>query len=180
MTSDMKHYLLTLMALLTAMTLAAQDNRIFIDDFEIDRDSTVTVPVMLANVDPTRGIQFNLTLPQGLTLGDYEETPYSVKYKMSITCRHKTDQDYYMLLLVPSRPVCFPPDTARVINLTLAASSDFKGGTIDVWQCRGSTKDNHTIVMGGDAVQVTVPEASLIGIPIEQKPAEDQFFNKRD
>jgi hypothetical protein len=174
---DMKHYMLTLMAVLASLTVTAQSNRIYIEDFEIDCDSAKMVQVMLANVDPTRGIQFNLRLPAGLSIEDYDETAYSRRYSMSLTSSFVPDYDGYLMFLYPSQAICFPPDTMAVIKLTLAASHDFRGGDLLIWQCRGSTIDNETIYMDGDTTHVTVPTSTLIGIPIDQKPTEEQYFN---
>ena len=91
------------MAVLATLTAAAQGNRIYIEDFEIDRDSTKTVQVMLANVDPTRGIQFNLTLPAGLMFEDYEETAYSRRYTMSLTSRFVPEYNGYLIFLYTSK-----------------------------------------------------------------------------
>ena len=44
---------------LLALSGAAQTNRIYIDDFEIYPDSTVTVPVVFANESRARGLQYN-------------------------------------------------------------------------------------------------------------------------
>ena len=64
----MRYHLLMLAALMLAMTGMAQNNRVYIEDFEIEPGSLITVPVLLANESPTRGFQFNLSLPQGLTI----------------------------------------------------------------------------------------------------------------
>ena len=40
-------------ALLMAFTALAQGNRVIIEDFEIAPDSTLTIPVLLANTDST-------------------------------------------------------------------------------------------------------------------------------
>ena len=76
------------MAVCMALCAMAQNNRIYIEDFEIDPDSTVTVSVILANESPTRGVQFNMTLPPGLILKSSKVTAYSSEYFMSMTCRY--------------------------------------------------------------------------------------------
>ena len=58
----MRHFVTTLLAVCVAVCAMAQANRVYIEDFEICPDSVVTVPVMLANVDETRGVQFPGTL----------------------------------------------------------------------------------------------------------------------
>ena len=62
------------MALLLALTLSAQGNRVYIEDFEIEPGATDSVLVLLSNVDPSRGLQFNLSLPQGLEICEYDLT----------------------------------------------------------------------------------------------------------
>ena len=57
-------------ALLVALDAVSQSNRIYVEPFEICPDSIVAVPVMLANESPTRGLEFNMTLPEGLVVDD--------------------------------------------------------------------------------------------------------------
>jgi len=173
----MRHYLLTIMALLAAMCAMAQSNRIYIEDFEIDPDSTRVVPVMLANTDPTRGLQFSMTLPAGLRLMDYKATAYARDYEMNLTMNYNANDSSYLMFMYPSAPICFPPDTRAVVNVTLEAAPNFKGGEIAIWKCRGSTIDNMTIYLDGDTTLVTVPASSLIGIPMDRKTSGDQYFN---
>jgi hypothetical protein len=59
----------------------------------------------------------------------------------------------------------------------LKAAPDFKGGLLPVWKCRGATIDNRGIVYQNDTAIVTVPTASLIGVPMDQKSDDDKFFN---
>ena len=71
-------------ALLSLAAVAQQRNRIYIENFEIYPDSSLTVPVMLANMDSTRGIQFNITLPFGLKISECNLTPYAKEYDMHL------------------------------------------------------------------------------------------------
>ena len=166
-----------LLTLLVSASGLAQSGHIYIENFEIMPDSTVTVPVILANTDSTRGIQFNLTLPEGLTIADYTTTPYSNSFNMSVSCRSYDFKDYFLVMMYPMRPVCIPPSTEEVILFSFTAAPNFKGGDLLVWKCRGSTIDNHMIRMDGDTTAVSVPASSLIGVPVDQKPLEDQYFN---
>ena len=173
----MRRYLMISVALLAACCALAQGGRVYIEDFEIVPDSTLTVPVMLANTDSTRGVQFNMTLPDGLSLEEYSATAYSKSYDMTMTTRWSDAGNYYLVILFPSSRICFPPATADVIQFTFKADADFKGGDIALWKCRGSTIDNKAIPLDGDTTTVSVPASSLIGIPIDQQPVKDQFFN---
>lgn len=172
----MKQCLSIIFAVLLALPVMSQVNRLYIDDFEIEPDSLKTVSLMLANESPTRGFQYTLTLPQGIYLDDAEVTSYSREYRMSISC-NVLDEHSFLVFVFPSIRVCYPPDTAAVVNLTFGAASDFKGGIILIDDCAGSTIESQSFPVDGDTVQVTVPESSLIGIPVDKQPVKDQYFN---
>lgn len=173
----MKHYLTMIVAVLMALPCWAQGNKLYIEDFEIEPDSSLTVPVMMANADSTRGVQFNVTLPEGLALEGYAVSDYSRDYEMTMTCRLADDGTYYVVMVYPNGRICFPAGTEPVALLTFTAGSAFKGGTISVWKCRGSTIDNHVIEFDGALTTVTVPASSLIGVPIDKQPVKDEYFN---
>ncbi len=160
-----------------ALGIMAQTNRIFIEDFEIEPGTIDSVPVLLTSVDPSRGLQFNISLPAGLSYRSSEVTDFSNKYNMSMSCNYSRKDSCYSVFLYPPGRYCYPADTTvAVAYIWLQASNDFKGGTIITWKCRGSTIDNNTIYMDGDTTMVTVPTASLIGIPYDM-PVQDQYFN---
>lgn len=168
--------MMVMMAALLAFAAGAQQrNRIYIENFEIYPDSSLIVPVMLANMDSTRGIQFNITLPIGLGISECELTAYAKEYDM-----HLFDNNNAGVLTIGMYPfsrVCFPPDTVAVMTINFNAKTDFNGGEIYMWKCRGSTMNNTTIFIGDDTTTVTVPSSSLIGIPIDQKTDDDLYFN---
>lgn len=173
----MRYFATALLAVCMALFTMAQNNRIYIEDFEISPDSTVTVPVILANEDPTRGVQFNISLPSGLIYKKSHVTEYSEEYGMSLTCRYSNRDGCYTVFLYPMAQICYDPDTAAVMTITFAAQSDFKGGTISIWKCRGSTINNKPFVIPDASTNVTIPAASLIGIPIDNEPVHEEFFN---
>ena len=174
----MKKFILMSLALVSVLGVAAQTNRIFIEDFEIEPGATDSVAVMFSSVDPSRGLQFNISLPAGLTYLGSDVTEYSVNYNMSASCNYSRKDSCYSAFIYPPGRICYPADTtAAVMYIWLKAKDDFKGGTIITWKCRGSTIDNNTIYMEGDTTTVTVPQASLIGIPVDGQPVKDQYFN---
>ena len=152
------------LALLATIGVAAQTNRIFIEDFEIEPGTTDSVAVMFSSVDPSRGLQFNISLPKGLAYMGADVTEYAANYNMSVSCNYSEKYRCYSAFIYPPGRICFPADTtAAVMNLWL--------------KCRGSTIDNNTIYMDGDTTTVTVPQASIIGIPADNQPVKDQYFN---
>ena len=102
----MRHCLLILLAALAAISAFAQSNRIYIEDFELDADSTRVVPVMLANSDPTRGFQFNMKLPAGLKMMDLEATAYAIDYEMSVTANYNAADSNYLVFMYPTVRIC--------------------------------------------------------------------------
>jgi len=172
----MRRYMMVMMAaLLSLVAVAQQRNRIYIENFEIYPDSSLIVPVMLANVDSTRGIQFNIALPFGLKISECNLTPYANEYDMHLF--ENNNGGVLTIGMYPFSRVCFPPDTMAVMTINFEAMADFKGGEIFLWKCRGSTMENTTIFIGDDTTTVTVPSSSLIGIPIDQKTDDDLYFN---
>ena len=169
-----RHFLLTIMAALAALTVSAQAERICIEDFVLDRDSTLSVPVMLVHETPLRGLQFSIALPDGVRISGYDLTKYSEKYE-NMVCR-QAESGNYLVFIYPLSRVCVPADSAAIMTLDFAANSDFKGGEIILSDVRGSTIDNQSFTLEGDTVTVTVPASSLIGIPIDQSQGNGKFF----
>ena len=170
----MRHILLTFFLVLSSLAAAAQSNSIYIEDFEIVPDSVMEVSVMMANESPTRGLQLIVTLPQGLSLESSELTPYSKSQHMSMVCEPKGDG--YMVFVYSMNYVSYPVDTAAIVTLTIHAASSFKGGDIVISKAFGSSMENKTIPFDGGTATVTVPAASLIGIPIDQQSDDNRFF----
>ncbi len=167
-----------MLAWLAAMGVAAQTNHIYIESFEIEPGATDTVPVMFSSVDPSRGLQFNISFPEGLEYKGFEASRYALGYKMNVSCNYSKKYSCYSAFIYPLGCICFPADaTAVVMYISVKAKDDFKGGTITTWKCRGSTADNNTIIMEGDTTTVTVPQASLIGIPVKKQQPKDQYFD---
>ena len=56
----MRQVFLAIMAVIAAMAAMAQRNVVYIEDFEIEPGNSITVPLMMANCDSTRGIQVRI------------------------------------------------------------------------------------------------------------------------
>lgn len=172
----MKKTFLTIMALMLALTAMAKRNVVYIEDFEISPDSTLTVPVMMANTDPTRGIQFNMSLPLGLNLVGKELTDYSMEdYFMVMFSNLKNG--IWTLGMYPQGTICFPPATAAIMTVTFKADPEFRGGEIILWRQLGSTIDNKSLVFEDDTTIVTIPTASIMTVPEDGQPVNEQYFN---
>lgn len=172
----MRRFMMIILAAVFTLAAVAQRNRIYIEDFEIYPDSTITVPVMLANTDPTRGFQFNMTLPDGLSIEDCKLTEYAVKdYDMHIFNMCKAG--VWTAGMYPASKVCLPPDDKAMMTITFKATAEFKGGQLFLWKCRGSTMESTTIYFDEDTTTVTVPSNALIGIPMDKRTDTNDYFN---
>jgi hypothetical protein len=170
--------MMTLMLMCAALSIEAQGNRIYMEDFEISPDSTLTVSLMLANVNETRGLQFNMVLPQGLQLIDQDLTDYSYDIGMKYSIRHLAEKSTYIMVVHSMDKVCFPAgDGSAVMTFTYKAAKDFKGGIIMLNHVRGSTVDNKSITLPNDQTTVTMRPDTLMKLDNDKSTVEDQFFN---
>ena len=150
-------FIALLAALATMAAMAQSEGRIYVEDFDIAPDSTATVEVLLTNVEATRGVQFKMTLPQGLEIEDMELTKYSRKMKMSLANNQKANN--WMVAVYSMSLTVFPPDTAKaVMTLTLTAKPGFEGGDIIFNKSMGSNEDYITKYYDDSATKVLCRE----------------------
>lgn len=136
----MRHIIITILAVLAAISVQAQSNGcIYIEDFEIAPDSTITVPVMLTNAEASQGLQFKMHLPDGLILEEIELSKYSRRLKMNVASNMKDDK--WIVAVYSMSQNAFPPDTAEVLKMTLTAQPEFEGGIINIFKSMGSNMD---------------------------------------
>lgn len=166
--------MMILLALLVSMSAMGQRTRIYIEDFEIMPDSTVTVPVILATQDTTVGFQFNMDAPEGLLVKGIGKMPYLSELGMLLT--HNKIDGTYVVVAYSMDLVSCPPDTAEVVKIKFQATPEFTGGDVILWKCRGSATNGDPLTFDNDTVHVTVPSSSLISIPADG-PAGKQYFN---
>lgn len=164
-------FFLTFMAVCATLCAVAQANRIYVDDFEIAPGATVQVPVILANQDTTRGVQFNVTLPQGLNCEEMEMTQYSERKKFIL---HNSLKDNTCAVMIYQIGMAnFEPGNNAIVIMTLRADDTFKGGDLSVWKCRGSTMKTMTIFMDGDTATVSLPKGPQNGFFMQAVPQGD-------
>lgn len=171
----MKNGLISLLLMLLAMSAASQHNGIFIENFEIEPGSSMTVPVLLCGSEATRGLQFNMTLPLGMTMQTYElDETVSEQYKLR--SYERCNAGVWTIGLYPFGRMCLPTDTTLVImRMTLEAAPDFAGGEIYFWKQIGAHMDNSKIVFSDDTTAVAVPRRSVM----EQENTEDSLWPMR-
>jgi len=153
----MRRLLIILLAALATLTAAAQhDNTIYIEDFEMAPDSTVTVNVTLANGEPTGGFQFRMSLPAGLQVEDIELTRHSKKHKMYLASNQVNDSTW-MVVVYPMGQDVLPTDSVAVLRLTLTAAQQFNGGIIAITRAMGASQESTTIYYDDSTANVTLP-----------------------
>ena len=129
----------------------------------------------MANRDSTRGIQVNITLPEGLRLLDRSLTQYSRDFGMEPFGNYKNG--VWTIGMIPSVAICFPPADTAIMELKFNALPEFTGGEIILWRQRGATIKNKTIFFEDDTTLVTVPQASIIELQDKAQPTDERFFN---
>lgn len=169
----MKRFWLTLMtSTLVALMAAAQVARIHIDDFEMTPGDKITVPVMFSNTEESKGLQFYLTLPQGLKMTRAKLTDYSDDLEMQLTNSRLKIDNSYAVIMYTMKQKGFPPDSAAIVNLSFKADKSFAGGEIIIWNAVGATTGNKSIAIGNDTVTVRCKPETLM-----TQPAGEPFFN---
>ena len=158
-----------------AFNAMAQNNRIYIKDFEIIPDSSVLVPVILANQDTTCGFKFNMTLPDGLEVEKVSMTDRIRDLGMKLEYHERNGSSVVMIYSM-QLAYCVP-DTIEVLTIKFKADADFKGGEVSLWKCRGARTDNTGLILSDATTRVSVPERSLVGVPIDKKKEKEQFFD---
>ena len=171
----MKCYIMLLLALLVSLGAAGQRNHVYIEDFEVSPDSTVTVPVILVNQDSTYGFQFNLKCPPGLKVKTIKKTAYTDGLDMNLTS--SKNDDSRVVLLYSMEMKAFPPDSVEVLNVTFRAESGFRGGDILIWRCFGSKCDTQALTLDGGTTHVARPAGALFGLPEDASPAGNGYFD---
>lgn len=167
----MKRCLMICLAVCAALWGVAQNSRIYLDDFEVAPGSTVTVPVLLANQDTTRGVQFSVSLPQGLKCVELNLSEYAERKKFISNYTVKGNTCKVMIFQVGT--ASFTPGNNVIAMITLEADDAFKGGDVTVNKCRGSTMDNKSLLLDGGTAVVTVPKEGQGAFFMDVAPAND-------
>lgn len=100
------------------ITELEQQNILAISDVTAKVGSTVTVPVELVNSSEITGIEFDLILPEGITLEDYEWAGRQGK-KHSVNFAYKEDTGTYKVLIFSSSSDPFSGNEGTLLNLVL-------------------------------------------------------------
>lgn len=167
--------LIALLALVVPVGALGQHNRIYMDDFEIAPDSTVTVPVIMANEDTTYGFQFHLTPPEGLQVRSVRKTPHINDLGLSLLSSKEGGMT--IVLLYSMEMLYCPPDTAEVVTVKFQADPGFRGGDIIIDKCLGSKHNTDGIFLDGDTVHVSIPSSGVALLNQDAAPVQEHYYN---
>ena len=104
----MKKYLLTLLAFFTIQTIVFATNTVEVKPLSISKGGTAKLEIQLENSDEIKAFQFNLVLPDGITVTNVEKITdgYNVtmvitsagSYKITVSAKGKDGKDYTYLI----------------------------------------------------------------------------------
>lgn len=129
----MKSLIFSILFILTAMTMNAQD-RLYINDFSIAAGASKTIEVILSNDTAYCALQTDIVLPEGLAIDTDDD-----EYIIDLTDRKGRDHvvstnllaDGSIRIFVSSQgSINFSGNNGAILTISLTASSAFEKGNI--------------------------------------------------
>lgn len=115
----------------------AKDNYLTINNTEVCKGGNITLPVNMDNTDNITALQFDLTLPAGVTIAKNSKGKYIVE-KTSRCADHTLsaskpgDANTYKVLLYSNDVDVITGNSGTVVNVKLAVSDEMEAGDYDV------------------------------------------------
>lgn len=152
------------LASLSALTIWANDYRLYLEDFSIDAGETKDISLYLDNVGEITGIQADIVLPEGLVVAMDDEGYYCVELNSSRKTRnHTIDGNYqpdgaFRIISYTSDSKPFKLNTGEIASITITASPEFKGvHTIEVRNIELAAPDGTQFFPEDESCIVTGP-----------------------
>ncbi len=150
------------------------DYAVTVEATTINLGETAILPVLVANSGEIDGLQFDFTLPAGVTVatdmvGGLVVTTTDRSNKLSATCAKIADNTYRVLLLSINRAIIAVGEGA-VLNIQLQCADDATGGDYDI----SFTNVSVSRVEGDKSVNVKVADftAPLTVVEISKIPGD--------
>lgn len=131
---------ISMLTMVNALALFAQ-NAFYIQETKLDAGAKQTLSVSLANTDDITGFQFDIKLPNGLsvntTLNDDDETVPDIslterkKSKHQLSCAEQADGSYRIVVLSMSNQT-FRDNDGAIANISVTAASTLTSGSYPV------------------------------------------------
>ena len=130
-----RKHLFIILALLSVFSGLRAEDKLYIEDFTIQQGETKTVEVLLDNPETAyRDVQFDLYLPQGISVATDNEGEYLYELGSRCTSNHvlmlAEVDDHYVGMLYSSGSAPLTGNSGAVISLTLKADENAKAGKV--------------------------------------------------
>lgn len=161
---------------MTAVTASA-DNRLYVNDVQVDVGEDIFLPVYLNNTDSITAFQFDFTLPDGLLFGEervsleWERTP---NFSHSIICAEREGGDYRVICYSNDLDV-FEGDSGLVAYICFAAPTNPGTYSLTIKDIEMTGPSLTKYLCDNVTVQITVGSAPSSA---ENDAAMDRFMKK--
>ena len=133
----MQKRLMTIVILLLALSnRMAADDQLSISNFGIFTDSTATVSITLTNDNDYAAFQFDLELPEGITIKqketggyDYSANTERITTATDLSMQLQSDGTYRFVFLSQTATALSGSSGGAIINLTLQSTADIAAGS---------------------------------------------------
>ncbi|MDE6272813.1 MAG: Ig-like domain-containing protein, partial [Muribaculaceae bacterium] len=145
---------------LSSEPIIAGNNILSISNNSVSPGSTVEIPVNLSNSDICKGLQFDIELPDGLSLIEAKNTDRTAS--CMITSNVKRGQEKVIIVAMGDS---FSGSDGAVCKLILQASSSFKGGNIQLADGRLSDGSDQSILLASASAYISCAGEMTVAIP---------------
>ena len=134
--------LFLLFAVMSVAVAKAGDNKLYIEDFTIVPGQTTTIAVQLDNEDPISSLQFDVTLPDGLSIWGYTKNNDRLTRTSHTLSMNNIggNTERFVILENAADPAksAIKLNEGALFTINVSASSTFKSGTILIRNIDGS------------------------------------------
>lgn len=168
----MNKLLFTIAAVFGCITISQAADRVYIENFDIKIGESKQVDIMMSNPDAEyRDLQFDLYLPDGVTIVTDEDDEYMVEMSSRCTNKHTYGISYiaghYRFLLYSTSKKALTGNSGAIFTITVKAQANATVGTVDgfIRDVKLSTPDGtgpsysefkYSVTIKGDEPQVTI------------------------
>ena len=141
----------------------SSQNKLTINNIEACKGGTIVLPVNMSNTESIKGVQFDLTLPNGVTVATdaYDELAVSLTSRAhsshSVSARQLSNGDY-RIVVTSMGAKTFSDTEGNIMNITLNVAENVEMGdyVIKVSSIALNTADNVTISPADVTATLTV------------------------
>jgi len=181
----MKRYVLNILALFVVCGQAMADNVLSVKDIIIPQGGISTVEFELRNTDEVTALQFDLMLPEGLSVAINERGRLAFAKSQRIEehslMMQENEPGEYRVLLYSSNLYLIEGNSGPFMTLTIQAAPDLLEGTVLTGQLTGIllTQVNETRLTPADVTfnVIIVEDEDSIGLIREAQEADGNIYD---